>query len=207
MFRISTDKTAVIAADKSLTYANLQESGEFVAKIKSRSFVFFLADNTLGSLVGYTAFLNRGIVPVMMDCSVNKDLLDNLVKQYDPNYIFTPKDISIDCGKTVAEIFDYLLIERHTNNLKIQSDLALLLTTSGSTGSPKFVRQSYKNIESNARAIIEYLEITESDRPITTLPMSYTYGLSIINSHLLAGATVLMTKHNFFQREIGRAHV
>lgn len=72
-------------------------------------------------------------------------------------------------------------------------DLALLLTTSGSTGSPKLVRQSRRNIESNARAIVRYLEIGEEERAITTLPMNYTYGLSIVQSHLLAGASLILT--------------
>lgn len=79
--------------------------------------------------------------------------------------------------------------------------LALLLTTSGSTGSPKLVRQSYENIQSNAEAIVRYLELDSRERPITTLPMSYTYGLSIIHSHAACGAAVLMTEFSMFQQE------
>ena len=75
----------------------------------------------------------------------------------------------------------------------LNDELGLLLTTSGSTGSPKFVRQSYNNVYINAKQIVEYLELTASERAITTLPMNYTYGLSIINSHLLVGATMLLT--------------
>ncbi len=76
----------------------------------------------------------------------------------------------------------------------LHDDLALLLTTSGSTGSPKLVRQSYENLVANTASIIEaYLNITEQERPITTLPMEYTYGLSVINSHLAAGASLLLT--------------
>ena len=80
-------------------------------------------------------------------------------------------------------------------------ELALLLTTSGSTGSPKFVRQSYENVLDNARSIVQYLELDETERPITTLPMNYTYGLSIINSHLLVGASILLTEKGLMQRE------
>lgn len=84
---------------------------------------------------------------------------------------------------------------------RLYPELAQLLTTSGSTGSPKLVRQSYKNVYINAAAIVDYLEIGEFDRAITTLPMSYTYGLSIINSHLLAGAELLLTDVSCMQRE------
>ena len=84
---------------------------------------------------------------------------------------------------------------------RLHPELGLLLTTSGSTGSPKLVRQSENNVIVNAAAIVDYLEISEFDRAITTLPMSYTYGLSVINSHLLAGAELLLTDISIMQRE------
>ena len=68
----------------------------------------------------------------------------------------------------------------------LHPDLALLLSTSGSTGSPKLVRLSHDNLQSNADAIAAYLDIRPTDRAVTTLPMHYCYGLSVINSHLLA---------------------
>jgi len=77
----------------------------------------------------------------------------------------------------------------------------LLLTTSGSTGSPKLVRLTYGNIEANARSIAEYLAITDSDRPVTTLPMNYSFGLSIINSHFLVGATILLTNKTLMEKD------
>ena len=91
----------------------------------------------------------------------------------------------------------------------LYGDLALLLTTSGSTGSPKLVRQSYQNIQANSESIAEYLKIDETERPITTLPMHYTYGLSVIQSHILKGACILLTRESvigkpfwdFFKKE------
>jgi long-chain acyl-CoA synthetase len=77
----------------------------------------------------------------------------------------------------------------------------LLLTTSGSTGSPKFVRISYNNLISNAKSILDYLEITSAEIPITTLQPTYSYGLSVIHSHMLAGATIAVTNKGFFDRD------
>ncbi|MFQ8823505.1 MAG: AMP-binding protein [[Ruminococcus] lactaris] len=88
-----------------------------------------------------------------------------------------------------------------SREVKLYEELALLLTTSGSTGSRSFVRLSYKNLSSNAASIASYLELTRSERPVTTLPMNYTYGLSVINSHALAGAAVLLTEKTVFDRE------
>jgi non-ribosomal peptide synthetase component E (peptide arylation enzyme) len=72
-------------------------------------------------------------------------------------------------------------------------DLALLLATSGSTGTPKLVRLSRTNLASNARAIADYLGLRSDDTAITTLPLHYCYGLSVLHSHLVAGASVVLS--------------
>ncbi|MGI6765779.1 MAG: AMP-binding protein [Lentihominibacter sp.] len=84
---------------------------------------------------------------------------------------------------------------------ELHPDLALLLSTSGSTGDRKLVRLSYENLQSNCDSIVEYLELTAGERPVTTLPMEYTYGLSIIHSHVAVGATIIMTNYTLFNRE------
>lgn len=77
----------------------------------------------------------------------------------------------------------------------------MLLTTSGSTGSPKLVRLSKENILENAKSIAQYLDIDQNERAITSLPMHYSYGLSVINSHLISGATILLTEDSYIQRD------
>ncbi len=77
----------------------------------------------------------------------------------------------------------------------------MLLNTSGSTGSPKLVRLSGQNLQANAVSIVSYLGLTADERPITSLPMAYSYGLSVINSHLLAGATLVLNEHGVLRRE------
>ena len=74
----------------------------------------------------------------------------------------------------------------------------LLLSTSGTTGSRKFVRLSHRNIDGNAEAIARYLELTPAERPITSLPLHYTFGLSVVNSHWLAGAAVVVTEESLY---------
>ncbi len=63
------------------------------------------------------------------------------------------------------------------------------------------LRLSYKNIQSNAESIAEYLHIDENEKPITTLPINYSYGLSIINSHLLKGSAIVLTEKTVFFRD------
>jgi acyl-CoA synthetase (AMP-forming)/AMP-acid ligase II len=77
--------------------------------------------------------------------------------------------------------------------IAMHPDLTLMLSTSGTTGAPKLVRLSTANLEANARAIAEYLEIGTSERAITTLPFHYSYGLSVLHTHLLRGACLVLT--------------
>ncbi|WP_203785441.1 AMP-binding protein [Paractinoplanes rishiriensis] len=83
----------------------------------------------------------------------------------------------------------------------VHPDLALLLTTSGSTGNPKLVRLSRDAVLANAGQIADVLGITADDVAITTLPLFYSYGMSVLHSHLLRGATVVLERTGLMQRD------
>lgn len=76
---------------------------------------------------------------------------------------------------------------------QVRPDCALLLSTSGSTGTAKAVMLSLQNLEANAYAICTGLPIQAADTAITALPLHYSYGLSVLNSHLYQGAAILLT--------------
>lgn len=76
-----------------------------------------------------------------------------------------------------------------------------MLSTSGSTGSSKMVMLSYENLQANAESIIRSLKIEKGDRAAVMLPISYSYGLSVVNSYLLAGGELLFPKGNIVQVE------
>lgn len=180
-----------------ITYSELalvaKEIGDIV---DSRSLVFSFCRNMIGSMSGYLSFLYNKIVPLMLDANINEELASELINVYKPSYLYMPEDMQEAFGKydVVYKSYGYVLVKTNFDcKYELNEDLALLLTTSGSTGSPKLVRQSYKNIQSNAESIAKYLELTDDERPVTTLPMNYTYGLSIVNSHVLVGATMLLT--------------
>lgn len=188
-----------------LSYGRVRDFGErFSEMIESRSLVFLMCSNTAGSVAGYIACMNHKIVPVLLNVHIDGELLDNLLRLYHPAYLWLPKD---QIGRfhemeSTYEAYNYVLLKTgYDKNYLLYEELGLLLTTSGSTGSPKFVRQSYTNVLDNAQSIVKYLELDETERPITTLPMNYTYGLSIINSHLLVGATILVTEKTLMQKE------
>lgn len=188
-----------------LTYEQLEQKGKEIADATAgRCLVFSLCENTIGSVLGYCAFVNHKIVPVLLNSHLERELLENLLSAYCPSYLWVPKKHENDFkgAQTVYEAYGYALLKTNYDRAyPLYEELCLLLTTSGSTGSPKFVRQSYTNVKVNAESIVEYLKLDETEKPITTLPMNYTYGLSIINSHFLVGATLLVTDKGLMQKE------
>lgn len=204
-FNKFSENTALQSDDGTqLTYRELEEeTGRLATAIGERCLVFSMCSNTIGSVIGYTAFIQHRIVPVLLNAHLDPELLSGLLKTYCPAYLWMPEFMTekySDWQKIYTSKGYTLLKTDYEKVYPLYEELGLLLTTSGSTGSPKFVRQSYKNIEANTRQIAEYLELNQEERPITTLPMNYTYGLSIINSHLLVGARILLTDKTMMER-------
>lgn len=200
------DKVALIDEfDRQVTYGVLDsESGILAERIGHRCLVFSLCRNEIGSVLGYVTFVNHGIVPVMISSHLETSLLEKLLETYSPEYLWVPKDQiqQFDEMPAVHEAYNYVLLKTgYEVKYPLYDELGLLITTSGSTGSPKLVRQSYTNLLDNAQSIAKYLKLDDTERPITTLPMNYVYGLSIINSHFLVGATILLTDKGLMQKD------
>lgn len=203
--------TAVITdRGEHLTYKELDLLGRaLIANIPNGSFVFTLCENTLGSLVGYVSMLNHHRAQVLLDGEKNIDILTSLAAQYTPDYFWVSlnrvqelADANLIHSGPLYTYAGYALLKSTYEHIEpINADLLLCLTTSGSTGSPKFVQLSQVNLLSNANSIAEYLSIDQSERPITTLPMYYSFGMSVINSNLLKGATILLTDKAIVQKE------
>ena len=200
------NNTAVITeSGEKITYGELDAHCHALTdRIGKRCLVFNLCKNEIGSLAGYIGFLNAKIVPLMLKADLDFELLQECIRTYKPDYLHVPSGMvsQFDGYQEVYKNLNYSLLKTPYDCIfELNEELALLLTTSGSTGSPKLVRQSYKNIEANTKSIVEYLNLDESERAITTLPMNYTYGISVLNTHLRAGAGVILTEKGLMQKE------
>ena len=203
-----SNNTAVITdKGEQLTYSELNaEIAKLVEKITDKGLLFCLCENRIGSLVGYVACMEHHIPIVLLDGSKDISVLQNLITIYQPEYVWISNDrVESIGGETIYKYATFSLkkmsYKDKVEKPEINSELALCLTTSGSTGSPKFVRLSAKNVLANAESIAEYLDIDENERPVTTLPSYYSYGVSVINSHLIKGATILLTEGTVAQRD------
>jgi len=205
---------AVAAIDgrsgKEWTYAQL---GEDAARIQAalpqpgrKTLGLLLAGNRYESLAAYVAALNANTALIVLDSSLNVELLGEFLSAYRPDWLFSadPEFAAPGYRKCPSEMPGLFLADKANGNAEdigIHPDLALLLNTSGSTGSPKLVRLTLSNLASNADSIARFLNLTPAERPITSLPMSYSYGLSVIGSHLQAGAAIVLTEDGVLRRE------
>lgn len=191
-----------------LTYEELRQAAIYVtSELEPRKLCFCLCENTIGSFVGYVAFMAHNIPTVLLDASKDIDIIEDLIDHYQPQYVWCPTgrwqmaDGRWQSFTPITEYEDYTMLQVGKPDYEIHPDVLLCLTTSGTTGSPKLVKLTEKNLRSNAESIAEYLHITESERAITSLPMYYSFGMSVINSHLIKGATLLLTDKAVIQRE------
>jgi acyl-CoA synthetase (AMP-forming)/AMP-acid ligase II len=170
------DRPAIVTPVTTLSYGQLAALVDAARRRlgPTRRLIALAGHNDVSALTWLIAALTDRHVVILS----SPQALDSLVEAYDPDVVIDG-DVTVDRPGTRHDLHD---------------DLALLLSTSGSTGSAKTVRISHSNLIANAEAIAEYLRLTPDDRALTTLPMHYCYGLSVITSHLQSGASLALTE-------------
>lgn len=184
------DRAVVITDARHVTYRDLADDVATAAADlgTQRRLVLIETRNDLATLVNYLGTLAGGHVALPLPIAGDHTAV---LDTYDPDVV----------------IRDGAIEHRHPPSHDLHPDLALLLSTSGSTGSPKLVRLSRANLIANAESIASYLDIRNTDRAATTLPMSYCYGLSVVHSHLLRGAALILTDHSVVDAEFWESFV
>ncbi|MEH2052156.1 AMP-binding protein [Nostoc sp.] len=199
MFALSLNQfgnqTALISeTGEQMTYGELAAACDRLQSQfgREKCLIVILCRNTLDTIIGYLAGLRSRNTVMLLESGIDSQLVQNLIHTYAANWLWQPN--SLGTGYELISL-------RKGVHSSLHPDLTLLLSTSGSTGSPKLVRLTLANLQANAAAIAQYLKITADERPITSLPFHYSYGLSVLNSHLLKGATILVTEASLISRE------
>lgn len=186
------------------TYSDLlQEIKDFSRFFNSKHLIFIIGENDVESIVAYLSSIEYGAIPLLLGSKINQVQIENLINIYKPKYIFQKINLQLPSDYCLSLKYrEYsFFTSTECDEIKMHPDLSLLLTTSGSTGSPKLVRLTKKNLISNAKSISKYLNIKSNDRAISSLPFNYSFGLSVINSHLASGASIVLTNSSMMERD------
>ena len=201
----SQNQVALINENESISYRELiKQSDKIKKEIESNSIVLLIADNSSAFVVGYVAFLSKEkTINILVDNSFSDEFIVKIIKTYKPNYIYVSKTKKY-FEKKYKNILDYDSYIVFKTSFFIHKELNfknfLLLSTSGTTQSPKFVRLSQENLEDNTLKIANHLNIKKNHTTITTMPMGYSYGLSILNTHLFKGAKIVLNKSTILEK-------
>ncbi|WP_142686715.1 AMP-binding protein [Chitinophaga polysaccharea] len=167
-----------------------------------RGIVFIYCDNLVGSVEVLLNFLDSRFAVTLLSAQLNSSFKEDLENRYRPYYIYDPvrTDISgfelFRAGENIR-----LFRSRQRTLYPVHADIKLLLSTSGSTGSPKFVKLSDDNLVHNARSILDYMPIRPHDTVPLNVPIIFVYGFSIFTTNCIAGGNILCTSHDVLKKE------
>jgi acyl-coenzyme A synthetase/AMP-(fatty) acid ligase len=194
------------ASGREMTYLELDESVQrLVGSVFAgdKRMVLLLCHNRPEDIVGYLAALRAGHAVLLMESKLDARLRERIILTYEPDLLVDGAKAQTVRGYASCYKGEGLHVFRREapTSAILYPGLAVLLSTSGTTGSPKLVRLAGRNVMANATSIVEYLGLRADDRAITSLPMSYSYGLSVINTHLACGASLVCTNETMAQRQ------
>lgn len=187
------EQTALLLADgTAISYVKLAQLADHFAQrfvqfdVWPQQVCALQCRNNLTTIVAYLCCLRHQRPLLLLDPQLPQVYLEQIIRQLE-----------------IAVLIDDLGTMRRVSAsaFRARPDLALLMSTSGSTGDAKSVMLSLENLHSNALAISRFLPLQMTDLAITALPLHHAYGLSVLNSHLLCGASILLTDYTVANRE------
>jgi len=210
------NKTAVVHEKNRFSYDELNISSDaFAAELQKEGVqkgdrVIIFLDNSIEYVIAYFAILKTGAVIVALDTKlVSREFLNECDDSM-PTAIITDNKNNPIIQKDLNDSIDNIkLMIINKNNSTGQTapfkgpdctenDLAMIIYTSGTTGKAKGVMLSHMNLSANADSIIKYLHLTENDKVMVVLPFFYSYGNSLLTTHIKIGGTLIINNRFLF---------
>jgi len=201
----NSNRTAVITEKNvKISYALLfKDIKNYSKHIQKNNILLILSNNSYETLITYLSCIYNKTLPIFLDENIRPNKLKEIIHKFKPNYIWSPSDIKFlkekYSKKNISEK-NILYKSDFFYNHKIDPKIAILLSSSGSTGSSKFIKISFKNLRHNTKTISQYLKLDKNDKTIINLPFNYSYGLSLVNTHLFVGGKILLTKSSILSK-------
>lgn len=207
---MSTTLFELIAGNKQLRYLDAATGERFTVEQLTAAFpvpegpglALLYPDNSIRSVTVLLNLLRSRKALVLLSPQLDPDYKQKLEALYAPDIIY-------DAERTVLPGYDTIMPAPGITLFKntqpaacaLHPEIRLLLSTSGTTGSPKLVKLSEENLVENARSIIDYLPVSGDDTTPLNLPLYYSYGLSVFTTNSIAGGTVVCTNRDVLQKE------
>lgn len=175
--------------------------------------VVLLLPNSPEYLIAFYGVLSAGGVVVPLPPAIEKDALRGVLATTDPVWIMTTAGVLKARSGLISESSEVLRTGTRASTVSPPEidcgdsgpQPAAIFFTAGSTGTPKGVVLSHRNLISNARSIQQYLQIDRSECALCVLPFHHAFGNSVVQSHLLAGAQLVLAGQAMFPETLIRA--
>ena len=193
------DKTFLFNEEISFSYNQVNQISKNFELDMSRKLCLFFFDTSIDALITYVTVLSKNCAVLVLDPKLNNNLIENYIEKFSPEFI-AGSNIAHYSGKVLFSHGEFRLKEINSNIAPIGNMLSVLLPTSGSTGNSKVVRITSKNLAFSAEKISKYLDIKSNDILTTSLPLHYSYGLSILNIAIYQNASIFVKEYSFLSK-------
>jgi len=197
-----------IAANSRLVYIDAATGRQYCAAEwrgslgleDARGLALLYIDNAVTSVEVLLNFLDSRFTIALLSPALHAEYKQQLEAIYRPCYIYDPsRDRVAGYAEVQANAQVRLFRSASPAGYTIHPSIRLLLSTSGTTGSPRFVKLSEENLVQNALSILGYLPVNGADVTPLNLPLYYSYGLSVFTTNSIAGGQVVCGNRDVLQ--------
>lgn len=182
-------------SEQGMTYAYIYEKARAMSQYKNkRQLTCVVCSGSFESVVFILQLFMLKQPMILLPGDMQNGYLDEIRERFHPGYLWKDNQLTEIAMETGKE-------DNH-----IHPDLAVLLSTSGSMGTPKLVKISYDNILAAAAAGIKAFHITSMQKGILILPVDHVLGLMFCFYHWLCGAAIVVTPLPFMSKEFERVY-
>jgi len=196
----SNNKKLKFIDDENQLEFNLKDLPELGLDQEPKKLIFAYLDNSIQSILVFWTLMKINHCIALLPPNISLNFKIELESLYQPSYIFdNSRNIINGNEKININSIQFFKTIIESKNI-IHKSTKILISTSGTTGSPKFVKLSEENLISNANSITEYLPINESDVTPLNLPIYYSYGLSVLTSNSIKGGKIVCTNDDVLKK-------
>jgi long-chain acyl-CoA synthetase len=196
------EKIFIVDGERTHTFKEIFSFSDLLySDISKGAVVVIESVRDLGTVCAYIGALRNNIVPLLIDSNLNSESVADIANSYKAEYIIGSKTRNMSGYLELDKQFEKIIYSRSESlDVKVHKDLCMLMSTSGSTGEAKCVRTSRDNLLLATQSIVRYLAMDSSRVSISSLPLHYTFGLSVLNCALESRSKFVLTDKSWLER-------